>query len=518
MQLDALTAEVRPRNPWEAIDLGMSLVRQHFMLVYRAWLSVTLPLFISLHLLLWEHWQWIPWIMWWLKPLLDRAPLYLLSRLLFGETPTLGSLMRVLPGLLFRQSLSALTWRRLDLARSFVLPISQLEGLNGAARRQRLRDLGQPGRGPAVWLTVVCANVELAMDFAFIMLVWMLLPDFVEIEFFDLLNDDHALHQLWLNLVFFFGLSLVEPFYVASGFTLYLNRRICLEAWDLQLGLQRLAARLQRTSSALSTSLAFSLMLILSSSMLAERSFAEQRLKPLEPCQAHQQTLQMLEYADSSNKQALAELLKQPDWQVCVYENRWEWRESAEKPQTTSAPKTAERSRRFADLFAMLVKAALLLGLAVSLIVGGRWFWKQRQQYRAPEQSATTARASATPQYGSAHPLTMPAADLAIQAWELWNNQQAREALCLLYRGSLDGLSVHYGVALRASATEEECLRLAIAQLNNPPLIAFLSELIRAWQTTAYGRQPPDSAVAQRLCREWSEHFVTARGTAQVLA
>ncbi len=192
MRLDAITAEPRPRNAWEATDLGMAMVRQEFQPVYAAWFAVALPLFLLLHLLCWGNWHWIPWLMWWFKPLLDRAPLYILSHALFGESPTRRQFWRELPGLLRRQALAALTWRRFDLARSFTLPVSQLEGLNGQARRQRLRDLGQPGRGPAVWLTLVCLHVEIALDLALIALVWMLIPDFVTLEFFDLFDDSNA--------------------------------------------------------------------------------------------------------------------------------------------------------------------------------------------------------------------------------------------------------------------------------------------------------------------------------------
>lgn len=247
MRLDAIAAELRPRNAWEATDLGMAMVRHWFGPVYRAWLALALPLFLALHLLCWGNWHLIPWLLWWFKPLLDRPPLYVLSHALFGALPDRRPFWRDLPGLLRRQALAALTLRRFDAARSFSLPVTQLEGLSGQARRQRLRDLGRPGRGPAIWLTVVGANLEIALDLALIILAWMLIPEFVALDFFDLVDDSNAWGQLWLNMVGFCGMSLVEPFYVAAGFALYLNRRTWREAWDLELGFRRLAARLART-------------------------------------------------------------------------------------------------------------------------------------------------------------------------------------------------------------------------------------------------------------------------------
>ena len=34
----------------------------------------------------------------------------------------------------------------------------------------------------------------------------------------------------------------LEPFYVAAGFALYLNRRTLLEGWDIEVALRRIAA------------------------------------------------------------------------------------------------------------------------------------------------------------------------------------------------------------------------------------------------------------------------------------
>jgi hypothetical protein len=45
------------------------------------------------------------------------------------------------------------------------------------------------------------------------------------------------------NLAYLVALSLIEPLYVASGFTLYLNRRTELEGWDIEIAFRQLAAR-----------------------------------------------------------------------------------------------------------------------------------------------------------------------------------------------------------------------------------------------------------------------------------
>ena len=44
MRLDAVTAEIRPRSDWEAVDLGLALVRRDFWRCFAVWwLAVIVP-------------------------------------------------------------------------------------------------------------------------------------------------------------------------------------------------------------------------------------------------------------------------------------------------------------------------------------------------------------------------------------------------------------------------------------------------------------------------------------------
>ena len=458
--------------------------------------------FLLLHLLCWGHWWLIPWLLWWVKPLLDRAPLHLLSQALFGEPPDQPQLRRELPRLLLRQIVAALTWRRFDLARSFTLSVSQLEGLTGKARRQRLRDLGQPGRGPAVWLTVVCVHLELACDFALLTLVWLLIPDFVDLEFSDLLDDSSEWGQVWLNVVSFCGMSLIEPGYVAAGFALYLNRRTALEAWDLELGFRRLAARLTGSGRA-GMGLA---MLLVGLSVLtipvdglttdADSSLCEQR------------RARETELAQSASpvQRALAETLREPELQVCEVQQRWQWREN-NAPEPPPEPRF--HLHGLAQWFAVIVETLLWVGFGLVIVIIGWWMVR-----RGPRTLAGIRRRSARPPVlpiqGRSETLAAPAADLADRAWQLWSAGQSREALRLLYQGSLAGLAIHYRLPTPTSATEDECLHLAAIHLADPDLLDFFRRLTRAWQAAAYAHRPPDPAMAQALCQQWPRYFVAA--------
>ena len=54
MRLDQVQVELRPRSPWEAMELGIALVRRHARAIWVPWLWVTLPLFAALNALAWS--------------------------------------------------------------------------------------------------------------------------------------------------------------------------------------------------------------------------------------------------------------------------------------------------------------------------------------------------------------------------------------------------------------------------------------------------------------------------------
>ncbi|HBZ99145.1 MAG TPA: DUF4129 domain-containing protein, partial [Pseudomonas sp.] len=68
-----------------------------------SWAAVTLPVFGLFSLLLWQHPSVALLLFWWLKPLFERLPLHILSKALFGETPSLRESLKAFPGLLRQQ-------------------------------------------------------------------------------------------------------------------------------------------------------------------------------------------------------------------------------------------------------------------------------------------------------------------------------------------------------------------------------------------------------------------------------
>src|SRR6185369_10353574 len=171
-----VAAVIRPRSPWEAIDLGFGMVRAWWRPVAAAWLATVAPVWCLLFLLLSGKPGWALFLLWWLRPLFDRVPLFVVSRRLFGEPTPAGAVVAGLPRLWGHDLWAGLTAQRLDPARSFHLPIGQLEGLAGGQRKRRGELLGRGGRSAAVWLTAGCSLLELAVAFGLLEVLGLMAP------------------------------------------------------------------------------------------------------------------------------------------------------------------------------------------------------------------------------------------------------------------------------------------------------------------------------------------------------
>jgi len=234
MQLERLSVELRRRNSWETLDLGLAMLQVWRAPVLRAWCVTYWPFALLVSALTWSE----PWlgalIVWWSKPIFDRILLYVYSNAVFGSLPSVRDLWRSLPGLLRKTRLIAgLTVYRLSMARSFFLPVWQLEAQRGKAAAARRRTLGRRGYGYAAWLTFFCANLVGVLVISGIILILVMLPvgsgEFISLSDFFTPGSESPSLSRFLNLLTFAADTVVEPYFVAAGFSLYLNRRSELE-------------------------------------------------------------------------------------------------------------------------------------------------------------------------------------------------------------------------------------------------------------------------------------------------
>jgi len=224
---------LRPRTTWEGCDLGVRLLQSQLRSVFTCHLAVMLP-WLLLCCATFEIAAWLPGLLMWLsKPWLDRPILFVLSRALFGEGTTLRDLWEARRNIFWQQLAVTLTLRRFSASRAFTQPVYQLEGLSGKALRARLRQLTVRRRGVARLMTQAFAAAELAILTSLFALQFWLAPHALGANWLDSSLSGTA--EQWLaTLAYGVAIAFVEPFYVAGGFGMYVNRRVELEAWDIE--------------------------------------------------------------------------------------------------------------------------------------------------------------------------------------------------------------------------------------------------------------------------------------------
>lgn len=508
MRLSDASVAIRPRTTWEAMDLGVLMSQQHRRLLMTSWALVTLPLFAALSLLLWDAPSLAVFIFWWLKPAYERLPLYILSKALFGETPTLKQALRQWPRLLKPQLLASLTWRRLSLSRSFLLPVQQLEGLDGTARQQRLQVLLQRNAGAAQWLTVIGVHLETALWIGLMVLFYLLVPQQVETDW-DWQSLIFAADYEWrwlehlTNALYALILVVWEPVYVACGFSLYLNRRTVLEAWDIELVFRRLRQRLN--SSAIGLLLVVCLLLPGVPSAWA----TEPATTPDAPRLLNQPL------TSEVSRDSIKALLEQPPFKNKETVTRYRFGEdpaAAEKPREDEAPQWLKSLLDWLDgrhLDGLAKAIEVVLWSAV--IAGLGWLvWRYRdflQKFVGRRPRLPEANKRPLPQQAFGLDLQKESLpdDIAGHAEQLWQTEP-RAALGLLYRALLSHLLHDFNLTLKPADTENEVLA-RVEQLQRPELLAYSRHLTGHWQNMAYGHRVPAAHLQQQLCDGWRALF-----------
>ena len=235
MRIDTLAVDLRPRPMPEAADLGVLLVQRHARSVWRCFT----PVWAACTLLALACTTVSPWlalaVQMTLRPWLDRGLLFVLARAVFGQATRFEDLWQQRASVLWRQLPATLLWRWTSPWRSFVQPIHQLENQRGKAGRARRKLLLKGRHGSALAMQSAFALTELALSIGLVALPFWLAADGASRPLARWLFEPHNLSaQLLMTASSGLILLLIEPFFVAAGFLMYLNRRVELEAWDIE--------------------------------------------------------------------------------------------------------------------------------------------------------------------------------------------------------------------------------------------------------------------------------------------
>lgn len=532
MNLDQVTLEIRPRTAWEAVDLGLQMARRWWGPMIKSWLIVSLPILFIALLIPAEKWWASALLIWWLKPIYERPLLHILSRAVFNDLPSTRETIRQFPSFAFKQLLLSLTLRRFSPTRSMDLPVLQLEGLSGARRRERLEILHREDSSPAGWMSILGVVLELALFVGLMMLIWAFIPKELNIEWagFFFSSDESELIGLQLTL-WYCALALSAPFYTACGFALYLNRRVKLEAWDVEIAFRRIANKRNRTNAVASA--LGGLFLCLSALLIdkpgvayaEENSFSEQLPVAEQSLGGDDDDASLGEYRElnrDSAQQAIQQILQQSEF------SRKEIRRSIKQKDTEFDWKFLKRLLSFLDDFKGFVAAANALEIILWLLVIGLAayvFYRYRHWLAAQFVRVKPARApriTPTTLFGMEVTQESLPDNISQSALNLLKDGDTRAALALLYRASLFQL-IERGVEIQDGNTEGECIDLmrehsapknkTTTKTFSDTQVDYFFQLTRIWQKLAYGHLNPAPETVSQLCVSWASCWQPATPT-----
>nr|WP_315476946.1 hypothetical protein [uncultured Undibacterium sp.] len=520
MQLDQLQIDLRPRPNAHALDLGFALLRSNAAVVYITWLMLWLPTIFLCGLAAYFlprigffGGAWWLLIAWWIRPLLERAPLYILSRRVFGESVSWQQALRAWPSQCGGGWFRLLVWWRLfSGGRGLYQPIWQLEGARGKAAANRIRVIGNKTIGSATWFGIACAHFEGLLQLGLFALIGLFMSDdhMVNPLTFFTSSVTGPNSSLWLFLSFAayaISAGIIGPVFVACSFTLYLNRRACLEAWDIEIMLRQIEAPQVKKKSAHTKILAGFLIVCFSSFLLPPTDVyaADQAalIKPNseEKCEKPKWLKEGSGERGEPQSKQQQEIRKDIDTIYQAEELRpYLCQEIWKRPDKT----TPKRDKVDLSLLAIVLK---YIAIIAGVFFVGWLLFRYRSQifgFTLPERKRFATEVGGL----DIRPESLPD-DITGSAMNLWKSGQQRAAIALLYRATLSRVVNEHEMQISQGATENDCLRLAkiahsLYELDLPRL-RIMETCTTIWLNAAYAHRFPDNIAL--LCQDWDREF-----------
>ncbi|HSI04838.1 MAG: hypothetical protein ACAI38_24970 [Myxococcota bacterium] len=484
MQLEQIVLGMRQRSGWEALDLGFALVRHAFRDIYAALFVVAVPLAalaVTLGQLTEPLYGWL--LLWWAKPILDAVTLSVLARALIGERSKVSRVFTTVPRGIQRHLLGALTLRRLSPSRTFTMPVRHLEGLSSKDARRRIATLAMNHRGSAQLACVVLMVFEVALILCGLqaMAMFTTTPMSGETSMFP-----ESVPSAVAVLNTFVAMLVLEPVFAAMGFALYVNRRVELEGWDLELAFRALRARVQRKSGGkVAAMVALALLMLLPTLASAQ---GEELVGPPPP-----------------PSKVIKEVLAHPDFDPWRPTERWmpveKPKEADEEADLAEAPNIP-----FAAIGTIIAEAMpyVLGAVGLALVVHLTLIMLRNRVGRSVLEQLTPR---GDDEQAPAKKLVI-AGDVVGSARAAWQRGEQALALSILYRGSIGYFASHAQVDFPEGATEQECIALVRRKTSTSPATEAFTAIARSWQRCAYAHTLPSASEFDSLSHAYSATFI----------
>lgn len=532
MKLQEITANIRLRSTWEAIDMGFAMVQNWWKAIYIPLAFLTFGIATLLYLVVPEDDFWLTGIIfWWLKPLYDRLVLHIISHKLFNEELSSWQALKAIPSLIWNTGFfQTMTFRRFSLSRGFNLPIWQLEQLRGKQRADRQRVLHLAAHSQATWLTIAMAHLEIFIVLSLFALIALFMPENILSDFFDSLFSKKVGDSIWvdyLNYVFYISVvTFLHPFYVAGNFALYINRRTQLEAWDLELDFRKLAIRIKELvkPNTFTTPLLFCIFISLATlSSMPNTAKADESTLSTSTENTHVEDSKTEILANTrlpaeASKKVIKEVMLTKNLDDKKIVKRWSRKKTEKKKKNHTVNSGFEDFiKSILKPIGLFISKVIEFGLWILIAIGlGLLFYyrdqwlhlfqggrKIKDKYNAPEvMFGMDVRAESLPD------------DIISEVKKLWQANKHRESLSLLYRGALIRLINQEHLRLEDSYTEGDVLRHAKKQLTSNKH-TYLKALTSQWKLIAYAHRSPDESDMQQLFSKWNSDFAISTATGE---
>jgi len=490
-----LTVLPRPRSAWQAMDAGFTLARAHYVPLIVLWLGLSAPVFILCAVVqLWLGWAYMFFVWWWFKPLYELPLVFFLSKAVFSERISLRAAWKSALSQFWTLLKTYLTLARFSTARSLTYSVVFLEKLPRKQRFGRIQTLCAV-KTRHYLLMLNCLHIEYIMAYAIIAFVAGVffssaIADIDWEVFFQSL--DSPVVQKWLvaaSVTTLIAGALVAPFYVAGGFLIYINRRMQLEAWDIEHRFRNIKPGTGKTANA--AGLLLVVFLLINPDPTVAQQSSGTLITPVVAKERVQAILADEEFG-STKTQRVPKLKNKNDREEDDEESidfDWSFFES------------------IADIVSSLSSGLkLILWIAVIVFLGLLLHTLNKFRRRPASPSALNRR-NADADDAQSHPLTQDLpTDVVAAAERLLASGQRRQALSVLFRGALRSVMDEHDLKIASGATETDCQK-SVAAVASPEQTNTFSKLLGVWQKEAYANQPQEEASIRTLITDWKNAF-----------
>jgi len=476
---------LKRKDAYEAADSGIVLWRKNFACFI---IFFAIPFWICAFILrlLPGRLMYLSWIiLWYLKPLFDRSILHVISIKFFEPNATLKRLFKGLGKSLYRGLFGDLFLRRFNPFRAAIMPLRVLEQspVNKKTKifNERIKLLDKGGLGYSFILTFWGLALEIALLIGELLFILMMANfigkklDIYSSEF--IINAENYVFALWcLNYI------IVETIYVCMGFSVYINSRIEVEGWDIEIIFKGFAEKLKKKKM-------LGVLSILCMFFIFTPAAVSAQQKP----QANPGEVPL---------DKLEKVLASPDFGS--EKDAWDIRLKNPPEQKENITIINYNYNKFIRWLEHIIASGLRISIVITVVILAMIIFFITRKYLKKRNAAIKIKPTLTILQDI--PQENPH-DILKKAIEFYEQGDLRNAWGHCTAAAILLLQLYRGVVFPPNATENDCANIASVKLNGTDSEKHFRSLIKTWINFAYaGRLPSNESFEEAIsfCKSFS--------------